>query len=122
MKNLDSPQDSFRIRLICTLLDSLGRFFQRGDRKRTMDRFLLYFQRYIFSKSYVLMDLEFMVLDTFDTLRPALIKFQSLEEANEVCALIEEREMKDGGKDITDILASYQRDGGGYEYDLEAAD
>jgi hypothetical protein len=68
------------------------------------------------------MDLEFMVLDTFDTLRPALIKFQSLEEANEVCALIEEREMKDGGKDITDILASYQRDGGGYEYDLEAAD
>lgn len=27
MKSLDSPQDSFRIRLICTTLDSLGRYF-----------------------------------------------------------------------------------------------
>jgi regulator of nonsense transcripts 2 len=27
MKALDSPADSFRIRLICTALDSLGRYF-----------------------------------------------------------------------------------------------
>ena len=27
MKSLDSVQDSFRIRLICTALDSLGRYF-----------------------------------------------------------------------------------------------
>ena len=52
----------------------------------------MYFQRYIFSKSYVLMDLEFMILDTFDTLRPQLIKFQSLEEADQACTTIEERE------------------------------
>jgi regulator of nonsense transcripts 2 len=75
MKSLDSTGDSFRIRLICTVLDSLGKYFQRGERRKLMDRFLMYFQRYIFSKSYVLMDLEFMVLDTIDNLRPGLIRF-----------------------------------------------
>ena len=114
MKGLDSTADSFRIRLICTILDSLGKgYFQRGDRRRSMDRFLMYFQRFIFSKSYVLMDLEFMVLDTFDTLRPALIKFQSFEEAEKACAYIEEREA--AGKDIIDVLGTYQKDGGGYD-------
>lgn len=43
MKGLDSPQDSFRIRLICTVLDSLGRYFNRGDRRIIMDRFLMFF-------------------------------------------------------------------------------
>ena len=39
------------------------------------------------------MDLEFMVLDTFDSLRPGLLKFQSLEEAEKACAYIEDREV-----------------------------
>lgn len=114
MKGMDSISDSFRIRLICTILDTLGRYFQRSERKKLMDRFLMYFQRYIFSKTYVLMDLEFMVLDTFDTLRPALIRFQSLDEADQACQLIEDRESK--AKDFTDILGTYQTDGGGYDH------
>lgn len=57
-----------------------------------MDRFLIYFQRYIYSKSYVLMDLEFMILDTFDNLRPALIKFQTPEEADKTCEYIAQKE------------------------------
>lgn len=77
-----------------------------------MDRFLFFFQRYIFSKSYVLMDLEFMILDTFDNIRPSIIRFQSIEEADECCRVIEDREAR--GKDIIDILASYHKDGGGY--------
>jgi len=44
MKAMDSPQDSFRIRLVCTTLDSLGKgYFQRGPRRKMMDRFLMYF-------------------------------------------------------------------------------
>ena len=114
MKATDSPQDSFRIRLVCTTLDSLGKgHFQRGPRRKMMDRFLMYFQRYIYSKSYVLMDLEFMVLDTFDSLRPALIKFQTPEEAEKACEFIAQREA--AGLDIQDVLGSYQKDGGGYE-------
>jgi regulator of nonsense transcripts 2 len=57
-----------------------------------MNRFLLYFQRYIFSKNYVLMDLEFMILDTFDNIRPKLVKFQTEDEADEACKSIEDLE------------------------------
>ena len=33
LKAFDSNNDSFRIRLICTILDSLGKYFWRGPRK-----------------------------------------------------------------------------------------
>ena len=83
---LDSADDCFRIRLVCTLLDNLGKFFNKGKRALLMDRFLIFFQRYIFTKSYILMDLEFMMLDTFDTLRPRKApKLASLDEATTAC-------------------------------------
>ena len=54
LKGLDTnPIDSFRIRLVCTLLDALGQYFWKGERRTTMDRFLIFFQRYIYSKTYV---------------------------------------------------------------------
>ena len=77
MKQLDLASDSFRIRLVCTIVDSLGKYFQRGGRKKMMDRFLIFFSRFIFTKNYVLMDLEFMILDTLDNIRPAFEKFKT---------------------------------------------
>ena len=106
MKSIDSPMDSFRIRLVCTVLDSLGKYFHKGERRLIMDRFLFFFERYIFSKNYVLMDLEFMILDMFDNLRPKFVRFQSGAEAVEACRLIEEYEA--AGKDIASIIGSYQ--------------
>jgi regulator of nonsense transcripts 2 len=90
----DPPQDCFRIRLVCTLLDSLGRtYFLKHKRRLLMDRFLIFFQRYIYSKSYILMDLEFMLLDTFEAIRPKQApKVNSLEEAKEACQRIIEAE------------------------------
>jgi regulator of nonsense transcripts 2 len=41
---LDTPDDFFRIRLVCTLLDSCGMCFDRGSYMRKLDRFLTYFQ------------------------------------------------------------------------------
>lgn len=71
MGQLDSSGDCFRVRMVCTLLDSIGKiYFSKGKRKLLMDRFLMFFQCYIMSKNYILMDLEFMLLDTLDTLRP----------------------------------------------------
>ena len=44
LANLDSdPIDSFRIRLVCSLLDQLGQFFWKGERRTKMDRFLIFF-------------------------------------------------------------------------------
>jgi len=46
----DPPEHLFRIRLVCTLLDTCGQYFDRGTTKKRLDCFLLYFQRYFFYK------------------------------------------------------------------------
>lgn len=40
----DPPEHLFRIRLVCTLLDTCGQYFDRGTTKKRLDCFLLYFQ------------------------------------------------------------------------------
>jgi len=40
---LDTPTDCFRVRMICTTLDSLGRYFVKHKRRLLMDRFLIFF-------------------------------------------------------------------------------
>ena len=59
-----------------------------------MERLLIFFQRYILSKSYVLMDLEFMILDALDYMRPSqkFKKFESHQEADAACRKIEQFE------------------------------
>lgn len=41
---LDPPEHLFRIRLVCTLLDTCGQYFDRGSSKKKLDCFLVYFQ------------------------------------------------------------------------------
>lgn len=56
---LDPPADCFRIRMIITLLETCGHYFDRGSSKRKLDRFLVHFQRYILSKGALPLDIEF---------------------------------------------------------------
>lgn len=46
---LDAPDDFFRIRLVCILLDTCGMCFERGSQKRKLDSFLVFFQVIFFS-------------------------------------------------------------------------
>lgn len=41
---LDPPDDFFRIRLVCTLLETCGMCFDRGSSKKKLDFFLTFFQ------------------------------------------------------------------------------
>lgn len=41
---LDMPDDFFRIRLVCTMLDFCGGFFDRGTARKKLDFFLTFFQ------------------------------------------------------------------------------
>lgn len=71
LSRLDRPSDCFRIRLICTLLNSLKQWlFTKHKRRLLMDKYLIFFQKYIFERDYLLMDLEIELLDTFEYLRP----------------------------------------------------
>lgn len=78
---LDMPDDFFRIRLVCTLLDSVGMCFDRGLHKRKLDNFVSFFQLYILCKDKLPMDVEFMVTDTIEAIRPKLELFKTYEQA-----------------------------------------
>lgn len=41
---IDAINDFFRVRLVCTLLDTCGTCFDRGSLKRKLDTFLVIFQ------------------------------------------------------------------------------
>jgi regulator of nonsense transcripts 2 len=95
---IDSPDDFFRIRLVCTLLDACGMCFDRGSHKRKLNQFLTFFQvgtdrricsfllispqLYILTKGDLPMDVDFMISET--------IEVQSLHqwESNDVYAPI----------------------------------
>jgi regulator of nonsense transcripts 2 len=78
---LDLPDDFFRVRLACTLLDTCGHCFDRGSAKKKLDFFLTFFQYYLFTKDPMPMDMEFLVQDTYSTLRPAWKLATEPEEA-----------------------------------------
>ncbi|KAI8373653.1 armadillo-type protein [Choanephora cucurbitarum] len=80
---MDAPNDFFRIRLCCTLLDTCGMCFDRGSSKKKLDHFLIFFQMYVLSKNKPPMDVDFMITDTLEMLRPQLSIMTTYEEANE---------------------------------------
>lgn len=90
------PYDSyFRVRLICVLLDSCGQYFDRGSSKKKLDIFLVFFQCYLFGKRRPLpLEVEHLVADTLESLRPSLVLFSSAEKAGEA-ALSLERQFKE---------------------------
>ncbi|KAI5648769.1 hypothetical protein M9H77_34774 [Catharanthus roseus] len=67
---LDPPEDCFRIRMVITLLETCGHYFDRGSSKRKLDRFLIHFQRYILSKVAVPLDIEFDLQVGGKTVKP----------------------------------------------------
>ncbi|XP_072528538.1 regulator of nonsense transcripts 2 isoform X2 [Salminus brasiliensis] len=95
---LDPPEHLFRIRLVCTLLDTCGQYFDRGSSKRKLDCFLIYFQRYIWWKKSLdvwtkdhpfPIDIDYMISDMLELLRPKMHLCCSLEE---VCRQVTELE------------------------------
>ncbi|KAJ8759872.1 hypothetical protein K2173_009973 [Erythroxylum novogranatense] len=90
---LDPPEDCFRIRMVITLLETCGHYFDRGSSKRKLDRFLIHFQRYILSKGALPLDIEFDLQDLFADLRPNMTRYTSTEEANAALIELEENEL-----------------------------
>ncbi|KXS22023.1 ARM repeat-containing protein [Gonapodya prolifera JEL478] len=82
---LDPPSDFFRTRLITTLLDTCGRTFDSGVQAKKLDAFLTFFQLYLLSKQQpVPRDVEFIVDELFEELRPKARRFDTYEEASDV--------------------------------------
>ena len=77
----DPPDDFFRIRLVCTILDTCGICFDRGSSKKKLDFFLTFFQYYMLTKDSLPMEIDFLVQDTFTLVRPNWKLVTELSEA-----------------------------------------
>ena len=101
MAMLDLPDDFFRARLVCTMLDACGTFFDRGIAKKKLDFFLSFFevgtvrpgavktdslQYYLHTKDALPMEINFMVKDTFAQIRPDHVMAKSAEQASKAFA------------------------------------
>ncbi|XP_024913069.1 regulator of nonsense transcripts 2 isoform X2 [Cynoglossus semilaevis] len=95
---LDPPEHLFRLRLVCTLLDTCGQYFDRGSSKRKLDCFLIYFQRYVWWKKSgdnwtkdhpFPIDIDYMISDTLELLRPKMRLCCSMDEAAKLVSDLE---------------------------------
>ncbi|KAK4356080.1 hypothetical protein RND71_025051 [Anisodus tanguticus] len=89
---LDPPEDYFRIRMVITLLETCGHYFDRGSSKKKLDRFLIQFQRYILNKCVLPLDIEFDLQDLFAELCRNMMRYASIEEVNVALVDLEEHE------------------------------
>ncbi|KAJ7497393.1 ARM repeat-containing protein, partial [Mycena latifolia] len=78
---LDMPDDFFRVRLVCVLLDTCGMCFDRGTQRKKLDNFLVFFQYYVHCKADIPMDVDFMLSDSLEAVRPKMELAKTLEEA-----------------------------------------
>ncbi|KAH7035464.1 armadillo-type protein [Microdochium trichocladiopsis] len=95
----DLPDDYFRIRLVATVLETCGMFFNRGAAGKKLDYFLSFFQYYIFTKNPLPMDIEFIVQDTFSLTRPQWKLAVNAEEAFKAFQLAIAQDQKNAGID-----------------------
>lgn len=95
----DLPDDYFRIRLIATILETCGVYFNRGAAGKKLDYFLSFFQYYIYTKDPLPMDIEFIVQDIFALTRPQWKLASNFEEASKVFQLAVAQDQKNSGAD-----------------------
>lgn len=96
MSHLDPPDNLFRIKLICDLLDTCGQYMSSSQEKRKLDCYLLFFQRYYWCKKHIYLmhpycmvksgnqfpaSTEYLYNDTIKNLRPRFRMVTSYQEA-----------------------------------------
>lgn len=62
----DPPNSSYRITLVCALLEVVAKSLVSRNNLQRLKGFLAAFQRYLFTKPMLPTDVEFAILDTFD--------------------------------------------------------
>ncbi|KAF9263251.1 ARM repeat-containing protein [Marasmius fiardii PR-910] len=87
---LDMPNDFFRIRLICALIDTCGMCFDRGTQKKKLDNFLVFFQYYVLCKNELPMDVDFMLSDSLEARIAVRPKFQLAKTVEEAANTVDE--------------------------------
>eukprot|EP01134_Creolimax_fragrantissima_P004242 CFRG4242T1 len=89
---LDPPNDYFRIRLVCTLLDVVGLYLTGTSTKKKTDFFLMFLQRYALGKTQPLpVEVDMLIQDLFDSLAPKTKLFTTWEQANDAILVLQKK-------------------------------
>ncbi len=72
---LDMPNMVFRVKLVCTLLETVAKTIVTRNNLSKLEGFLTAFQRYLFTKTILPTEVEFSLLDTFDMIDSQWRKF-----------------------------------------------
>ncbi|KAJ3127315.1 hypothetical protein HK098_006494 [Nowakowskiella sp. JEL0407] len=97
--SFDACYDFFRVRLCCTLLDTCGQYFDRGASGKKLDQFLVYLQLYMHTKIPPPMDIEFMLSETCEQIRPSMPVYYTFEAAAEELNKIVMKQQGNAGVD-----------------------
>ncbi len=85
----NKTEDSFRVRLVCTLLDCVAKPIAVGSGAKRLEIFVQYFQRYVLALKFVQLDLHFALNDCLERLPVKVPKFRSLTEASQAIRKLE---------------------------------
>ncbi|XP_072937001.1 regulator of nonsense transcripts 2 [Epargyreus clarus] len=92
VSSLDPPENVFRIKLVCALLETCGAYFNSGSSKKRLDYFLIFFQNYYwfkYSDPYWNDDNKFPIYvkyiyqECLTSLRPKLTLFTSWQQCKD---------------------------------------
>jgi regulator of nonsense transcripts 2 len=86
LNHLDMPDDFFRIRLVCILLETCGTVWTKGPSKKKLEFFLAFFQYYVQTKDPAPLDTVFLIQDTLRDISPQWNILTTLEEASKFFA------------------------------------
>eukprot|EP00800_Vazella_pourtalesii_P014053 TRINITY_DN3468_c0_g4_i6.p1 TRINITY_DN3468_c0_g4~~TRINITY_DN3468_c0_g4_i6.p1 ORF type:complete len:946 (+),score=251.10 TRINITY_DN3468_c0_g4_i6:1-2838(+) len=88
--SLDPTDNYFRIRMICSLLETCGEYFDHGSNRKRLDNFFIFFQCYVWMKKRPLPILiEFSVTDMMESLRPDIVYYESYEDSHKAAVELE---------------------------------
>ena len=87
----DPPAQTLRLRLVCTIIDTCGQFFNSGSSKKRLDCFLSYFQMYFQFKKLLSGDefpwqIDHLVKESILDIRPKATIFKDYQSACEAVA------------------------------------
>ncbi|KAI8610142.1 armadillo-type protein [Chytriomyces sp. MP71] len=102
----DAPHDFFRVRLCVVLLETCGQCFDRGYLAQKLDEFLAFLQVYLHSKPRLSMDVEFLMRELFELLRPKQALCTSYEEAVDAFNVLAMRHAALSGERMVEVVAA----------------
>lgn len=66
---IDAPDDCFRLKLVGSLLEVCGNYLFSGRYRAKFERYVVHLLAYVYKKTSLSQDVEFMLLDLFEKLR-----------------------------------------------------